>query len=333
MNIIVIGGTGLLGYHTVLDGLNKSHSMSALTIQDISLEDWYPPQVQVTYGDVFALPKSELRSLFTGYDAMVYAVGPDDRVIPKAPAYVFFHERLVRACEKAVAAAQEAGVKRCVILGSYFAYFDRIWPDKRLSERHPYIRCRVEQAERAIAAGSGTMDVMILELPYIFGTCPHRVPLWRDTLLDRFIKGRLIFFPKGGTNMVTVTHVGEAVIGALEYGEHGKRYLVGDENHTFKEMLTMMMSAIGAQKKIISIPRFAAVAAGRAIEAQRRRNGLEGGLDTRYLMRDIMSSYLYFDSAPFADALHYGRGGLYEAIEDTMRVSYPELFANRKEIK
>ena len=83
----------------------------------------------------------------------VYAVGPDDRITPAAPAYVFFHERLVDAVEKVAIAVRKAGVKKFVVLNSYFAYFDRIWPEKELSKHHPYIRCRVEQAERVISAG------------------------------------------------------------------------------------------------------------------------------------------------------------------------------------
>ncbi|MDZ7838416.1 MAG: hypothetical protein U5N58_10980 [Actinomycetota bacterium] len=99
-------------------------------------------------------------------------------------------------------------------------------PRKKSSTHHPYIRCRVEQAQKTISAGRDKMAVVILELPYIFGAMPNRIPLWKHVLLDRFVKGRIIFFPRGGTNMITVEHVAEAIIGALEHGEHGARYTV-----------------------------------------------------------------------------------------------------------
>jgi hypothetical protein len=38
----------------------------------------------VKYGDIFKMTDEELVDVFKGYDAMVYAVGPDDRVTPKA---------------------------------------------------------------------------------------------------------------------------------------------------------------------------------------------------------------------------------------------------------
>ena len=60
---------------------------------------------------------------------MIYAVGPDDRYTPKAPAYDFFHFRLVDSVAKVFRAAEKAGVKKAVVYNSYFAYFDRKYPE------------------------------------------------------------------------------------------------------------------------------------------------------------------------------------------------------------
>lgn len=326
MNIIVVGGTGFLGYHSILAGLKSGHTFGALAIPDVELGDWFPGEVDVKTGDVFGMSEAELTDVFAGYDGMVYAVGPDDRVVPPAPAYEFFHTRLVENCAKAVSAARKAGIKRCVVLNSYFAYFDRIWPELKLPERHPYIKCRIEQAEAAVAAGGNGMSVIILELPYIFGSMPGRVPLWKEVFLDKYTRGRVVFFPRGGTNMIAALHVGEAVIGALERGRHGERYTIGDENRTYNDMLAMMMSALGEHKRIVNIPGFIAVLAGRMVERGRRRQGLEGGLNGRYLMQDILTRELYFDPSAAAAELGYGRGGLEESINGTMKACYPEKF-------
>jgi dihydroflavonol-4-reductase len=333
MKIIIVGGTGFLGYHALLVALDRGYSVDAIAINDIELGEWYPKKVTVRYGDVFKLSEDKLKEHFTDYNAMIYAVGPDDRVTPPAPAYEFFHSRLVVACEKVVTAARKSGVKKCVILNSYFAYFDRIWPEKELSKHHPYIRCRVEQSERAVSAGGNKMSVMILELPYIFGSMPNRIPLWKNVFLDGFIKNKIIFFPKGGTNMIAAEHVGEAIIGALEHGIHSRHYTVGDENHSYNEMLDMMFKAVGMNKKIINIPRFIAVIAGIMINRRWKKKGLEGGLDARYLMRDILTDNLFFDPSDTAEKLRYRRGGLKESITSTMKACYPERFKDKKNFK
>ncbi len=201
---------------------------------------------------------------------------------------------------------------------------NRLWPNKKLSERHPYIRCRVEQAQRAIEAGGSSMDVMILELPYIFGSMPGRTPIWKSVMLDRFSKGRRVYMPGGGTAMISARHVGEAIIGALENGKHGARYPIGDENHTFKEMFEMFLEAQGEHKPITTIPKFIAELAGIFMIWQHKRHGLESGLNIRYLMRDIMPDKCYIDAEETANILGYQRGGLKEAIADTIRACSPK---------
>ncbi|UCG01066.1 MAG: NAD(P)H-binding protein [Candidatus Heimdallarchaeota archaeon] len=326
MKIIIIGGTGFLGYHSLLEFRKKGHSVNTISIPDVELGDWFPKEVEVKYVNVFEQEESVLQELLSGYDVLVYAVGPDDRVTPPAPAYNFFHERLVNSCGKIVDAARNAGIKRCVVLNSYFAHFDRIWPELRLAENHPYIKCRVEQAERVIRAGQGKMDVIILELPYIFGSMPGRIPLWKEVLLDRILKMKIVFFPKGGTNMIAVQHVAEAIVGAVERGEHGQRYLIGDTNLSWKEMLNIIFNTLGMKKRVITIPTFLATFYGRRMKKLEEKEGKEGGLDLGRLFQDIQSKELYYDPSETAEKLGYNRSGLQKAIEDTVRACYPDRF-------
>ena len=325
MKVIIVGGTGFLGYYASLEFLRRGHQVTALALPDINLDGWFPEEIEVNYENVFQMTAAEMQEVFSGYDALVYAVGPDDRVTPKAPAYSFFHTRLVEACGNVVAAAREAGVKRCVVLNSYFATLHRLKPEKNLVAHHPYIRCRVEQAERVIAAGKDSMDVMVLELPYIFGTMPERQPIWKDLLFERIRKDSTIYYPKGGSNMISVEHVAEAIVGAVEQGQHGKRYPVGDVNMTWNEMLSIMLDTMHLEKKIVNIPRIFAVLFGMSMRRTHKREGLESGLDPVWLMRQIMTDYFYFDPTESQQELGYGSGGLEESIRKTVRTCYPEL--------
>ncbi len=325
MKIFIVGGTGFLGYYSTLEFLKRGHQVSTMSIPDIPLGDWFPKEVSVSYGDVFKMSESELIEVFKGFDAMVYAVGPDDRVVPPAPAYQFFHDRLVVACTKVVVGARKAGVKKCVVLNSYFEYFDRIWPKKRLAERHPYIKARKEQADSVIEAGGNEMAVCVLNLPYIFGTMPERVPIWKDVFLERLKNMNPVFFPRGGTNMLSVEHVAEAVVGAVERGQHGKRYPVGDENMDWKEMLGLMFKTMGLKKRILTAPTWLMVLVGRAMYKKELKHGKESGLNLNYLFQDIQSQYLYFDPTPTIEELGMTRGGVRESIIKTVKACYPEL--------
>lgn len=325
MKVIIVGGTGFIGYHSALELLRRGHSVKAVAIEDVLPGTWFPGEARLVYKDVFEASRKELKELFTGWEALVYAVGPDDRFIPKAPAYDFFHEKLVVSCKKVLESARDAGVKRCAVCNSYLAYFDRTWPEKKLAERHPYIRCRVEQASACLSAGGDSMAVMILELPYIFGAMPGRIPLWKHVLFERLKTMKpFVMFPGGGTQMIAVEHAAEAVAGALESGEQGRRYAVGDENMPWKRMLRIILDAMDLpRRKVVTIPTCAASLYGKRLRKKHAREGREAGLNYARLFEDILSRYCYFDAEPAAKALRISHGGIEDSIIKTVKACYP----------
>lgn len=333
MKIMIVGGTGFLGYYTALAALEKGYAVGSLSYDDIPLKDWYPKEIEVRYGDVFTMSKEELREVFKGYDALVYSVGPDDRVVPKAPAYDFFHQKLVVDCAKVFAAAMEAGIEKVVLYNSYFATFDRLYPQKELSKYHPYIACRVEQAQTVIEQTKGKMAVSVLELPYIFGAMPHRTPLWKDVFIERFFRYPVVFFPRGGTTMIHVKSVGQAGVGALEVNSESGRYPVGDENMTFKQMIIYMQEGLNIKKPILQPSKRICAMGAKSIVKKDTKKGLQSGLDMEKLMLDIMGEELYIPEdilAQNAKLLNYDRGGVKQGIFEAMHACYPNGFNAKK---
>ncbi len=329
--LMIVGGTGFLGFYTAKLALSKGYEVASISILDDDLENkdlssWYPKEIKNTILDVFKASEEELEKTMKGYDYMIYAVGPDDRYTPKAPSYEFFHYRLVDCCAKVFRAAEKAGVKKAAVYNSYFAYFDRRYPEMKLAEKHPYIRCRVEQA-KLLNEQKSKMEVVVLELPYIFGSMDARLPIWRDVFLNRYVNGhKTVFFSKGGTTMIAIEHIAEAGIGAIEYGKDGERYPIGDENRSFKWMLSYMSECKGIKKKIVLPPTWLCVLGARAIQKKDKKKGLEGGLDYSLVMKEIMSKDMVIEPElmdKINAELHISRGGLEEAIQKTMDRCYP----------
>ncbi|HOB29167.1 MAG: hypothetical protein WAQ32_02030 [Dethiobacteria bacterium] len=343
--VFIFGGTGFLGYYSALEFLRKGIAVDTLALpvkDDTDLKSigvWFPKEIGLKYGNLFEMTEEELTGILRGYEAMVYAVGPDDRVVPKAPAYQFFYDRLVTACGRAFSAAKKAGIKKAVLLSSYFCYFDRRYPERKLSQNHTYIRVRNEQAEEMIRIGGKEMAVVILELPYIFGRMPERMPLWKEVFLDRFEKLPAIFFPKGGTTMIHVTGIAEAVVAATFNGMGGVRYPIGNKNVKYKAMLQIMNDVSGNRKKVINVPTWVATIGGALVDKKYAKEGREGGLNHRKLMHDIQSKDYYYDAKPVWEQLGYKElgynGGLsiIEGITDTIRACYPERFDENGNLK
>lgn len=312
---LVIGGTGFVGYHATLELARRGHRTTVLALE-LPEPDLFPPEVAVVLADYNTLDDDRLSDILAGHDGIVFAAGADDRVMPKAPAYEFFHKHNVAAVERIFALARQAGVTRGVVCGSYFSYFDRIHPEWRLAARHPYVRSRKEQARAAIAAGGDEMAVCILELPYIFGSMPGRVPLWNP--LVAYLRSRWpLFYTRGGTNMIAVEHVAEAVAGALERGEAGASYPIGDENRTWPEFLEPMSSMAGRPKRVRTLPTFLVYMVMLVVQLVHRCRGLESGLNPTGFIQ-LQTRNTFFDPTPSRTALGYGYGGLEQALQETV---------------
>lgn len=321
MNCLIVGGTGFIGYHAALELLQRGHRVSVLALPPLPVAALLPPQVQVILADMNALPDAGLQALLAGHDAIVHAAGADDRVTPRRPAYDFFYAANVQPTVRLLTLARAAGIRRGVLLGSYFTYFDRLWPHMKLAQRHPYIRSRVEQARQALAASRPDLALMILELPYIFGAMPGRTPLWSP--LVRYIDSDLpLFFPAGGTNMISVQHVAEAIAGALERGRAGKRYVIGDKNLAWADWLGRLAHLLGREKRVITVPAAAVRGAARCVRLYHRLQGREGGLEPVAFVA-LQTANTFFDPSPSRAELGYGSGGLDQALDDTVRACLP----------
>jgi len=316
-NVVIIGGTGFLGYYAVKEFIRRGHSVTIIALPPLPEEGLFPKDVNIILANIDEMDDSSIIAILKGHDAIVFAAGADDRVIPKAPAYDFFYQANVQSCKRAISIARQSGIRRGVILSSYFLYFDRMWPNEKLSEYHPYIRSRKEQARQSMDVAMPDLQLMILELPYIFGSMPGRTPLWEP--LVQYLNSRYpLFYMKGGTNMIAVEHVGEAIVGAIEAGRGGESYTIGDENLTWVEFIERILNILGKKKRIVILPTFMVLLVLRVVKLQYRLRGKESGLDP-VKFAAIQTRNTFFDPSSSAKELGYNRGNLQKALEDTVK--------------
>ncbi len=295
MNILMIGGTGLLGSQAARELISRGHSVHSIALPPLPEGALLPPEMTLTLKNSNEMSDDELRQLFTGKDGFIFAAGVDERIEGPAPIYDFFKKYNITPLERLLRLAKESGVRHTVIAGSYFSYFAKKWPQMELNKWHPYIRSRIDQENMALSFADETFDVSILELPYIFGAQKGRKPVW--VFLIEMLLGMkgAILYPRGGTAMVTVRQVGQAFAGALERGRGGNAYPIGWFNLTWKEMIAIMNNYMGVpDKKIITIPNWLFALSANQIEKQHRTNGTEGGLLMSKFVK-MQTSNLFID--------------------------------------
>lgn len=333
MKVFLVGGTGLLGEKAANILISRGHEVVAVALPPIPVGAPIPKEMDLTLCDVNYTSDEKVLKMMKGCDCFIFASGIDERVECPAPVYDWYDKYNIKPLERLIPLAKQSGIKKAVVLGSYFSMLDKeeygykAKMPKGLKERNPYIRARLHQEEVVKSFVDDTFDAAVLELPYIFGTQPGRKPVW--TVLIEQIAGmdKLSFtmYPSGGTAMLTVRQVGEAIAGAAEkLGNEFKGFYawpIAMYNQTWKQFLKIVYNArgMGANRKIVSVPAWMMkMGLGKVIKEYKEK-GIESGLDVKYLPY-IMNLNLFINNK-YAKALGVQEDDMEAAIFDSIKVS------------
>lgn len=240
MNTLIVGGTGLTGAHAALHLRAIGHN--------VTLMSRTPPALGCL-GDFEQLPGNYVdddvpAAALKKFDQLVFAAGADIRQLPPGTDEQAFFERVnTKAIPRFFQRAKDAGIRRAVYIGTYYP---QVVPEKIQSSA--YVRSR-HLADTSLRALNGPgFSVCSLNAPFILGHVPG-LSLPHIEALVNYGAGRLqgvpVVAPSGGVNHISSKSMSEAIAGALERGEGGRAYLVGDENLSWKAYLEMYFEAAG----------------------------------------------------------------------------------------
>ena len=247
MNVLIVGGSGLIGGEIALYLQAQGH--------DVTIMARKPPAapglaaLPFLQGDYIndTLSKSQLAA----FDALVFSAAADIRNVPmdgSVTPQAFYTKANDEAVPRFFQAARDAGIKRAVYIGTFYP---QVAPQQ--IGVCPYVTSRhnTDQAIRALS--NDHFSVCSLNAPFVLGhiaglDIPH------IGALVAYAKGSLpdlpIFAPEGGTNHISSHSIAQATLSALDKGEPGKAYLLGDENFTWKEYLELWFEAVGNPQQL-----------------------------------------------------------------------------------
>ncbi|NLJ40955.1 MAG: NAD(P)-dependent oxidoreductase [Clostridiales bacterium] len=317
--VLVLGGTGFLGYYTVKELLGHGYDVVSISLPPMPTEDLFDGLgVENHLFNISDKTDEELLEHLQGVYAVIYAIGADERIVPDAPAFTFFYENNVLPTQRMVRLSRKAGVESFVIFGSYFSEFAERWPEMNLTKMG-YPATRLLQEQIGFAEGEGKMQVTSLRLPYIFGTMPGRMPLWK--MFTDQIKGQPVFpsLP-GGTAMVTAKQVAQAAYGAMVKGEHRMTYAIGGINMKYQEFYQMMVDALGQNEttQVPVLPLETLLPNFEALDAEAKKAGKEHGIHLAVGAR-MNSRDLYIDPKVTMEQLGYKEDDVVGAIKETLK--------------
>ncbi|MDR0314682.1 MAG: NAD-dependent epimerase/dehydratase family protein [Oscillospiraceae bacterium] len=325
MKVFMIGGTGLLGCEAARIFLERGDEVTTVALPPLPEGAPIPEKMEIIFGNILDKTDDEIKSLMTGSDCFIFAAGVDERVEFPAPVYDAYYKYNIAPLERMLPIAKACGVKKAVVLGSYFSYLAKERPDMKLTEQHPYIRSRIDQENIAFSFADENFDVDVLELPYIFGVQPGRKPVWvilieQTKMMDKF---PCTFYPKGGTAMLTVRQVGESIVGVAHYKSGGaKAWPISMYNMTWRDFLKIVYDArgMGANRTVVDIPVWMFKMFGYKILKEYKDKGIEGGINPVGLA-EIMNLELFMPSKFCTEDLGVTPDDISKAIFDSIKLS------------
>lgn len=325
MKVFMIGGTGLLGCEAATTLIKRGHQVTSVALPPLPEGAPIPEEMEIIFGDINKKTDEEIEAMLKGSDVFIFAAGVDERVEFPAPVMDYYYKFNIAPLERIFPLCKKAGVKRAVVLGSYFAYLNKIRPEMKLTERNPYMKSRMDQEKVCEDACDENFSACVLELPYIFGTQPGRKPVWTVLIeqIEFMDKWPVTMYPKGGTAMLTCRQVGQVIAGAAENkaGKTGFEAIpIGMYNMTWPEFLAIVFDARGMHgRKVLTVaPWMMKLGMGKIVKDYKKR-GIDSGMDPMQLP-DIMDYNLFIDKK-WCLELGVEEDDIKAAITDSIKVS------------
>lgn len=319
MRIVMVGGTGFLGWFTTAELVARGHEVVAVGLEEPAPGSM-PPQVRSVVMNLDTATDAEVAALLDGAGALIHAAGTDGRTVYAPPALEGFRRANVEPMRRLLPLMKAARVPRLVIFGSYYTAIDRMFPQLRICQRNAYPMARREQADLAAALGGDAVSVGVLELPYIFGAAPGRGTLWGFYMDILRANPDTVPVFGGGSACVTARQVAQAAAGACERLAGHRHFPIGGENLRYAQIYGLFAAALGLERRFAEKPLDDAL---RTVDGQKRdlaAAGKEAGYDPEDMIR-WQTQPFFIDPLPAMEALGYGPDDLAAAIRDTVRAT------------
>jgi len=249
MKIAVFGGTGFVGSY-IIDNLIESQYTPRVLVREQSKKKIISAdKCDVVIGDIF--DEEAIREVISGVDAVIYTIG----LIREFPSLGVTFEKLhFEGAVKCMDLTSEAGVKRFILMSANGVCPDGTGYQKTKWMSEQYLK-------------NTDLDWTIFRPSTIFGNPrgegrPEFFTQLKSDLIDLplpaplFHQGLLPF--NAGSFLMSPIHIKDVaqffVKSIKEEKYYGQVFELGNENHTWKEMLKMLTAAINKNKLMIPAP-------------------------------------------------------------------------------
>lgn len=254
MKVFLTGINGLLGTNLAICLLEKGYEVRGLLRDRSRYKGPFNSRLELVEGSL----TDDLASLLSDTDVVIHAAAETRQHLLY---YADYQSVNCDATIQLMYAAIQSGVRKFVFVsttntlghGSINAL-----GDEQKQVRFPfsasfYARSKLE-AEQTLLRHKSEIDVIIVNPGFMIGAYDSKPSSGRIILMG--LDKKIIFYPEGGRSFVHVKDVAKGIISSLERGINGEKYLLVNENLTYKEFYSKLNDLTHQNSLMIKIPRF-----------------------------------------------------------------------------
>jgi len=318
MTVLITGATGYIGSAVLRRLLEAGENVRCLVRETSRMKNFDGLRVEIACGDVCDM-HSVLRAL-DGCQRVYHLAALYANWLPKPGMMYRVNEEGTR---NVLSACRDAGVERIVYCSSVAALgaHGRIAADESAefnlaSTRDHYYISKYRAEQVALQFVRRGLPVIIVNPSNPIG--PRDVnPTPTGALIINIIKGRLPAYVDGGINLIDVSDCARAVVTAMEKGQAGERYILGNRNISIKQYFDLVVQVAGRGKSPrIRIPAAAAAFSGYGYQLLARITGKPPVTSASWAR--VGSHYSWWDCTKARQQLGLGQRPVEESIAEAV---------------
>jgi dihydroflavonol-4-reductase len=256
MKVFVTGATGFVGHHVARELAAQGADLRLLVRRSSNLANLEGIAGETYVGDL-SDPDS-MKLALEGCDALMHVAADYRLWIPDPKA---MYRANVDGTRELLRLARQAGIRRVVYTSSVATMGFRsdgliVNEDTPVSLEKMvghYKRSKFLAELEAIAAAKAGQQVIILNPTTPIGSHDSK-PTPTGRIFVDFLNRKFPAYVDTGLNLVDVEEVARTHAAALETGTPGRRYILGGENLTLKQILDKMSAITGIASPTVKIP-------------------------------------------------------------------------------
>jgi len=252
--IFVTGANGLLGTNLINELLFKGYRVKGLLRDKTKYQGPAHENLELTEGNL----TDNLVPVLIDCDCVVHVAAVTSQSLLN---YSDYSDTNYDATVHLFNLSVQCNIKKFIFVSTVntIGHGSRFNPGSEENEiRAPFDTCFYAmsklEAENYLLQNNHKTEVIIVNPSFMLGGYDSKPSSGKIILM--FWKKSIIFYPPGGKNFVHVADVADGIIGSIERGVNGEKYILANENLSYREFIEKLNSQTKRNPVMIKIPGF-----------------------------------------------------------------------------